>query len=484
MGVLSDLQPNRVFYFFEKISEIPRGSGNEKAVSDYIVSYANNRGLEAIQDKANNILIRKAGTKGYENSPTVILQGHIDMVCEKNNDTKHDFLTDPLKLRIDGDFIYAEGTTLGADNGIAVAYALALLDSDDIPHPPLEVVMTTDEEVGMGGADFFNASQLKGKIFFNMDTEEEGYLVVSCCGGVKATLHLPIEREDVEVGMIPIGVSIKGLKGGHSGMDINLQRANANKLMGRVLSVIKNSFECRIASINGGLMDNAISRENETVLLVKPNDIEGIKNLTADLQATFLKEYRGSDIGIEISVQKLNETVIKVFTKQTSDRAIAVLTLIPYGVRTVSLEMEGLVESSSNIGIVKTLENEIQFSSAVRSSVGSRKSMILEEIDTIAQLVGGMVDYKGSYPAWEFNPDSKLLDIFKETYRDMYNKEAIIQSIHAGLECGLFSDKVKGLDMISFGPDMFDVHTPDEKLSISSTTRVWEYLNTILKKLR
>lgn len=484
MRALEQLESKSVFYFFTEISKIPRGSGNEKAISDYIMNFAKERGLFCRQDEAYNVLVKKEGTKGYENAPTVIIQGHIDMVCEKNEGTKHDFLKDPLQLKIEGDFISAEGTTLGADNGIAVAYGLAILDAKNLEHPPIEAVFTTDEEVGMKGANIFDVSDLKGRLFLNLDTEEEGKLLVSCCGGKRASIDLPLERENAPSWGSPYLLKIRGLKGGHSGSDINLQRANANKLMGRILSRLLSEYEIRVATIDGGVMDNAISREADSVIIVKREEIAGIKEVLVELQNTFLHEYRASDSNISLSLELLQEKVLQVFTQQTAKKAVHILLLIPYGVKTMSLEMPGLVESSSNVGIVKTNEEIMTFHSALRSSVASRKQVIYDEIQSIAELTGSKISSSAEYPAWEFNPDSKLLRLFQDTYLDIYGKDAEVESIHAGLECGLFAEKIPGLDMISIGPDMFDVHTPDERVSISSTIRVWEFLKQVLRRIR
>ncbi len=484
MPHLDKLEPVSVFRYFEAISEIPRGSGHEKSISDSIVNFAKKKGLRYSQDEAYNVVVYKDGTPGYEHLPAVIIQGHMDMVCEKNRDTEHDFLTEGLKLQVDGDFLSAEGTTLGADNGIAVAYALALLDAEDIPHPPIEALFTTDEEVGMKGANVFDADKLQGKYLVNIDTEEEGTFVVSCCGGLKATVELPVRRQPAPSGYEAFLLKIKGLKGGHSGTEIHLQRPNANKLMGRLLGAINEKFDIYAASLNGGLMDNAISREAEAVILVEKKDLEAVKGKAAQMEAVFLNEYRGSDRGIQIILEPLAEKVEKVFDKETLKKAIAVLLLIPYGVVTVSLEIQNLVESSSNIGIVKTGENGISFTSAVRSSVECRKQSIFRQIAQIAELTGAAVDVRGEYPSWEFNPDSGLLVLCRDVYEEMFGKEAKAESIHAGLECGIFSGKKKDLDIISFGPDIFDAHTPDERLSISSTARMWDFLKELLKRMK
>lgn len=484
MTKLAGLAPERVFYFFEKISDIPRGSGNEKAVSDYVASFAKKKGLYCYQDKANNVLVKKPGTPGQDRAPAVILQGHLDMVCEKNSDTEHDFLTEPLKLVVDGDFVRAEGTTLGADNGIAVAYMLALLDADDISHPPLEAVFTTGEEIGMEGAKEFDASLLSGKLFLNIDTEEEGHLVASCCGGMRVTLHLPIVRIDAPGSFLPIALKVSGLKGGHSGQDIHLQRPNANKLMGHLLYRFDNQFDCKLVHLSGGLMDNAIAREAEAVVLIKEHDKEAVQEFLCEMQDVYLHEFAGCDEGITLTMTLLDEKVEKVFDTRTAENTVFILQLLPNGVITKSIAMEGLVESSSNIGVVRTTENEVEFTSAVRSSVESRKQDIIDQMAALNRLTGGTLTQRGGYPSWEFNPDSRLLALCKETYKELFDREPAVDAIHAGLECGLFSSKLPGCEMISFGPEMYGAHSPDERLSVSSTQRTWEYIKALLAKIK
>lgn len=484
MRVLENLKPEKVFYYFEEISNIPRGSGNEKAISDYIVNFAKERGLFVYQDDAWNVLIRKKGTKGYENSETVILQGHIDMVCEKNNDVVHDFSSEGLKLCVDGDFVSAKGTTLGGDDGIAVAYMLAVLDDDTVSHPPVECLFTTDEEVGMKGAIAFDASILEGRKLINLDTEEEGHILVSCCGGMKVTTKIPAVYENVSSDLIPCYIKIRGLKGGHSGADIHLQRANANKLMGRVLESVKD-FDVKVSKVNGGLMDNAISRECDAFVFVDESKMGEISNVLSNIEKTFVHEYKGVDEDIKVNIEKVNgEFEYVAFDDITVSKIIDMLTLIPYGVSTMSMGIKGLVESSNNIGILRTVNNNIEFVCAVRSSIASRKDIILNQIETAGRLLGGETIVTSAYPAWEFNPDSELLKITKKVYTDFYKKEPIVEAIHAGLECGLFAEKVNGIDMISIGPDIFDVHTPDERLKISSTESTWEFLKAILASLK
>ncbi len=483
MKSLQELAENRVFYYFQKICAIPHGSTQEKQISDYIASFARERGLFCRQDEKYNVLIKKPGSKGCENAPALIVQGHIDMVCEKNAGTEHDFLNDPLQLYIDGDFIRARGTTLGADNGIAAAYMLAVLEDDTLEHPPLECVFTTEEEIGMGGAKVFDTSDLQGKRFLNMDTEEEGYLMVSCCGGRRMRVYLPAEHMAKESGVKPFILRIRGLKGGHSGSDIHLQRANANVLLGRVLYEMREQMDFTLVRADGGNMDNAICREAEAVFCIQAEQKGAALSLLKELEKTFCEEYKDRESGITIEMEEVREQIDEVLTQTTRDYLIALLLLLPYGVQTMDTGMEGLVESSSNIGILKTYEDHIYVDNAVRSSVESRKESICRKIEALGELCGAKVVGENDYPGWKYNPQSELLEIFKETWQDCFGEAPKVVAIHAGLECGLFAEKIPGLDLISLGPDMFDVHTPDERLSISSTLRVWEFLRLVLKKL-
>lgn len=483
MNTLQQLAQHRVFYYFERLCAIPHGSTHEKALSDALVAFAQEKGLWHRQDAAMNVLIKKPGSKGYEAAPALIIQGHMDMVCEKNADTVHDFLHDPLKLYIDGDFIKAEGTTLGADNGIAVAYMLALLEDDTLAHPPLECIFTTEEEIGMGGAKAFDPSDLEGRRFLNMDTEEEGHLMVSCCGGRRMRLYLPAEREPKKAGTKAFSLLIRGLKGGHSGSDIHLQRANANVLLGRILDEMRRKFDYDLVRADGGNMDNAICREASAVFCIAPK-LEGqAAALLAELEKTFRMEYKDRESGITITMEAAADAP-EILTQKTKEHILALLLLLPYGVQTMDTGMEGLVESSNNIGILKTEDAHIYFDNAVRSSVESRKEWICGKIEALGALCGAKVVGVNDYPGWQYNPDSALLEIFKGTWQETFGKEPQVVAIHAGLECGLFAQKMEGLDLISIGPEMYDVHTPDERLSISSTLRVWEFLLAVLKKLK
>ena len=484
-AVLKGLKPEKVFYYFEEISRIPRGSGNEKAISDYLVSFAKSKNLEVIQDSSYNVIIKKPATKGYENSPIVVIQGHMDMVCEKNNSKVHNFQTDPIELVVEGDFVKANGTTLGADNGIAVAYALALLDSEDIPHPPLEVLLTTDEETGMSGARNLDPKHIQGRILINIDNEEEGQLLVSCAGGLRTKVELKVKREAVNQDeYMKYKLMVRCLKGGHSGMDIIKQRGNANRILGRVLVDLIDRIDYKLVEIKGGAKDNAIPREADALILVKNTDVEDLGKEISKWNAILKNEYRKADPGLVLQLEDTDECVQEAFTKECRDNAIRLLYMIPNGIQTMSMDIEGLVQSSSNLGIVHTGQSKITYESSVRSSVRSLKQDIVTQTVILAEALGAEVTIHSEYPEWQYNNESKIRQVFQRVYKEMYGKEAEVVAIHAGVECGLFKEKFPDIDMISFGPNLYDVHTPDERMSISSVQRSWEYLLNVLKSLK
>ncbi len=478
--VLQDLKPQLVFKYFEEISQIPRGSGNEKEISDFLRKFGEDLGLETIQDEYLNIIIRKPATKGYENAPCVMLQGHMDMVCEKNKDTVHDFTKDPLKLRIEDGMIYASGTTLGADNGIAVAMGMAVLADNSIEHPEIEFLVTVDEEAGMTGAMNLDGSKLKSKYILNLDSEEEGYILVSCAGGATAKTTLPVEYTQVPDNKVGLSIDIKGLLGGHSGMDIIKQRANSNKLLGRLLNLLKVDYD--LANIHGGSKNNAIPREAECVIVIDKNLVDETKKQISEIEGIFKHEFSTSDPGLIIEVKEVN--VDKIFTSELKDKIIKIYNLIPNGIQTMSMDINGLVESSTNLGVVVNNDNEILFESAVRSSVSTLKDDILNKMDLLTNSLGGTFVVESDYPAWEYAKGSELEKICVDTYEKLTGKKPIIMAIHAGLECGLLLDKMPNAEAISLGPDMFDVHTPNEHLDIKSTENTWNYLLEILKAIR
>ena len=480
-NVLKGLQPELVFKYFEEISQIPRGSGNEKAISDYLLNFGKSLGLESIQDDANNIIIKKPATKGYENSPTVIIQGHMDMVCEKNDNIIHDFLKDPLKLKVKDDYIYAEGTTLGADDGIAVAIIMAILADNTLEHPPIEALITTDEERGMTGAMAVSKEHLNGKIVLNIDNEEEGKLLVSCAGGVRTKSSIAFEKERILFQEKIYQLVVKGLKGGHSGSDIDKYRGNANKILGRLLKRLDEKANINLISINGGSKNNAIPREAKAV--VTSIEDEGIMSQIVDeFRQEVVNELKVQDANIEILVDIVNKDIDEKINKRCSRNIINLIYLCPNGVNTMSMSIKDLPESSNNLGVITTTENRVMLDCLVRSSVESLKNEIANRIQVLTEQFGGVFEKESDYPGWEYKNESKFRELCKKVYKEMYDKEPEVYAIHAGVECGILKERLGDLDMVSIGPDIIDIHTPDERLSIPSTKRVWEYILEVLKK--
>jgi len=409
----------------------------------------------------------------------------MDMVCEKNKDTVHDFTKDEIKLRVEGDYLYATGTTLGADNGIAVAMGLALLACDDTPHPPLEVLYTVNEEVSMIGAMKLDGSNFKGRYIINVDSEEEGKITVSCAGGVTAIITIDKEYKEISSSKTTYNIGIKGLQGGHSGMEIDKKRGNSNVLMGRVLNhICKNGISYDLVSIHGGLKNNAIPRESECVILIDDNNKEALQKEIGNILDIFKNELKTSDPGVILECNKCEETYDKALSDDVKNKIIGVLNLMPRGVQTMSPDIEGLVESSTNLGVVVTNENDIKFEFATRSSVKSLKEDLNYRMELLSKFIGVKLDLEDDYPEWEYAKNSKLEKICEDTYEEITGKKPQIVALHAGLECGLLLDAIKGAEAVSIGPDLFDVHTPNEHLSISSTEKTWDYLVAILKNIK
>lgn len=467
--VLAGLQPAKVFEYFEMICAIPHGSRDTKKISDFCVRFATQRGLPVRQDEHNNVIIWKDATAGYETHPTVILQGHLDMVCEKEPDCKIDFSTDGLRLRVEGDMISADGTTLGGDDGIAVAYALALLDSDNIPHPPLEVVLTVDEEIGMLGATDIDLSMLKGRILLNIDSEDEGILTVSCAGGATSTVTLPVCREKASGKLLT--VCIDGLQGGHSGVEIHKGRCNANKLLGELLEKMQ---PLQMVSIDGGQKDNAIPRS--AVARFFTHDVTNFEAAKQNI----LNKYRTMEPNLQITMQEESAEADAIVQ---SEAVVALLNKLPNGVQAMSREIEGLVQTSLNLGILKTCDDCISMTFSVRSSVNTEKADLIQALKDTGAKFGAAYSQMGEYPAWEYRHDSRLRPLMVATFKELYGKEPVVEAIHAGLECGILADKLPGLDAVSFGPDMTDIHTTREQLSVSSVRRTWDYLCAVLARI-
>ncbi|MDD4494921.1 MAG: aminoacyl-histidine dipeptidase, partial [Eubacteriales bacterium] len=472
---------------------VPRGSGMEEKVSDYLVSFAKQRGLEAERDSSLNVLIRKSGTPGYENSEPVIIQGHMDMVCVAKDGMNIDFSTEGIKTVRDGKFLKAAGTSLGADNGIAVAYALALLDSDDIPHPPIEALFTTGEEIGLIGATRLDIQGIKGKTLINLDSEEEGEFLTGCAGGINTDVILPVEWENEkteccnpksEKGLYKI--SICGLSGGHSGLEISKQRANAIKMMVRMLDGIRKEIDFSLVDIKGGSKMNAIPVQAEAIIFSDKSST--LVESVSSWERIFRNEHKTSDPGLKIEFMPVNDGEPKVINrrmKKTSrDSLLNILLLLPDGVQTISREMPGLVQSSNNVGVLRISGDEIILENCPRASIGSLKEEIVNRIELIAALNSARVKNEHDYPEWEYVPESRIRDLFVSVYEELFGKKAKVNAVHAGVECGILGKKLGGLDMVSLGPDMKDVHTSNESLDLESAERVWVLLQEVLRKLR
>lgn len=482
MGVLDGLKPERVFYYFEEISSIPHGSFDTGRLSDYLIDFAKKKNLEAKKDELGNVIIIKQAAKGCENADTVMLQGHIDMVCEKNQDSVHDFKKDPLRLRVMDEYVYAAGTTLGGDDGIAAAYMLALLEDEELIAPRLECVFTVDEEVGMLGAAGLDTGSLKAKYLLNIDSEEEGVFLTSCAGGVRGKLILPVEYENREG--IRYKLVVCGLKGGHSGTEIDKYLANANILMGRLLYLLSLKFDFSIMAISGGMQDNAIPREAGCEIVFNDGfDENGFEDYIASFQDTVSSEYRFMEKNIQVYCVRMDETKGEVLTKDSADKLIFLLNFIPNGVQKMSHEIDGLVQTSLNLGIMRLKDGTFSAISAIRSSLISEKLALSEKLRFLSAKLSGEYEEKGDYPAWEYREDSKLRNVISECFTNLYGRNASFSGIHAGLECGIFASKIPGIDIVSFGPDILDIHSPKERMNIPSAERVYNFIKEVLKKL-
>lgn len=473
---LAGLEPASVFGYFEEICGIPHGSGNTKLISDYLVKFAKEHGIRYIQDELNNVILFGEGTCGMENHWPVILQGHMDMVCEKDADCPIDMAVEGLDVSHDKEWVFAKGTTLGGDDGIAVAYALALLADKSIPHPPLEVIITVDEETGMYGADGIDLSALGGKTLINLDSEEEGIFTVSCAGGGTCTISLEAPRRAVYGPCIRLVVD--NLQGGHSGAEIHKNRTNANKVMGEFMSRIQQLMPLCLTSIVGGSKDNVITRTCQATLVAMGTNLERINGIAEALQAEIREKYDEP----EATVQAFDVDALggNSMTTEATAKVIELLCAAPHGVQKWSEDMPGLVQTSLNLGVVK-LGETFTATFSVRSSVNGEKVALLEKLKALAEMFGAEYTLHGQYPAWEYKKDSYVRDTMVRVYKEMYGKEPKVLAIHAGLECGLLGEKIPGLDCISIGPTMQDIHTSREKLNIASTKRVWEFLLEVLK---
>lgn len=479
--MLEQLQPQSVFSFFEQICQIPHGSGNTGALSGFCARFAESRGLSWIRDEAGNVIIRKPAASGYETAAPVILQGHLDMVCEKEPGLDFCFETDPIRPRIRGDRVEASGTSLGGDDGIAVAMVLALLDSGEIPHPPLEAVFTTEEEVGMDGARALDLSLLKGRRLINLDSEDEGILTAGCAGGVRADCLLPLSREAAEG--TALRVSVSGLQGGHSGVMIHKGLGNANVLMGRLLYGLSREVPVRLAELRGGEKDNAICRQTEAVVLADREDLARAGELLEEMAKGLTEEYRKVEPEMAIVIEQENWSG-RAVSREDTRTAAALLCALPDGVQSFCREIPELVQTSLNRGVVRMEEARLRIVCSVRSGLAAEKEALVRRLEAMTALAGGTLELAGDYPAWEFRPESDLLTLVGRVFARQYGYAPKIETIHAGLECGVFAAGVPGMECVSLGPELRDVHTARESLSIPSVGRTWRLLLEILKEMK
>lgn len=480
MAVLSGLKPEKVFYYFEKLCSVPHGSGNTKQISDLCAGFARELGLKYRQEACNNLIIWKDGSKGRENDAPVILQGHIDMVCAKTEDCTKDMTRDGLDVRTDGEWVWADKTSLGGDNGIAVAMILAILSDETLSHPPIEAVFTVDEEVGMDGAFALDCSDLKGRKLLNIDSEEEGVFTVSCAGGVRLDCALPAPQQSAE-NLTGYRVTISGLKGGHSGMNINEGRGNANCLMGRTLySAMEQCPSLRVNALTGGQFDNVICLRNDALIAVSETDVPKFEAFIKEFDATLKNEYAVTDGGISLTCEKAE--VQSAASEADTSRILHVLLALPQGVQAMSADFPGLVQTSLNLGVMRTDEEGLKFSYSVRSCIASQKQMLIQRVKSIVEYAGGTVGERSNYPGWQYDRSSALRKEVEEVYRDLTGHDGKIEATHGGLECGLFIEKIPGLDALSLGPELHDVHSVNERLNVASTARVYELVCEVLRR--
>ena len=480
---LKNLKSADVFRYFEEICQVPRPSKKEEKIIAYLQNFGKQHGLETLTDEAGNILMKKPATPGMENRKTVALQAHTDMVCEKNNDVQHDFLNDPIQTFVEGEWMKAKGTTLGADNGIGIAAALAVLTDTTLEHGPLECLFTVDEETGLTGAFALKEGFMHADILLNLDSEDEGELFIGCAGGVDSVGEFTYQEVEVPQGYFYVKVQVKGLKGGHSGSDIHLERANANKLLARFLNRARKTHDLYLCEIDGGNLRNAIAREAHALIAVPEADKHAIRTELNLFAAEVEAEYATSDPDIEFLLES-EPASGKAIDPDTTRRLLQAIQALPHGVMAMSQDIPGLVETSTNLASVKMKPgNIIRIETSQRSSIASAKEDIAATVRTVFELAGAAVSHSEGYPGWKPNTHSEILEIATASYRRLFNTEAKVKAIHAGLECGLFLDKYPTLDMISFGPTLQGVHSPDERMHIPSVERFWLHLTDILKHI-
>ena len=476
--LLQELTKDRVFYYFSELAKIPHGSRNTKKISDYCVSFAKEHGLEYHQDDLNNVIIIKQASQGRENDDPIILQGHLDMVCEKAEGITKDMSVEGPDLVIDGDYLKANGTTLGGDDGIAVAMILAILEDDTMSHPRLEAVLTVDEEIGMLGAAAIDVSPLKGHTMLNIDSEAEGIFTVSCAGGVVASLRIPVKREHTDLQIFCIEIS--GLTGGHSGIEIHKGRASSNKVMAKILKELSDRIDIRLISVNGGLKDNAIPVSTTAVVGCK-EDLEKVAFSVRDIAKPLADQYKDTDPSMKVDITIYHGDADEPVTAQDTIKVIDVLFSLPEGVQKMSPDIEGLVQTSLNMGILKTDKEKVELSYCVRSSIDSEKQELTDILKRKCDETGGELILSGDYPGWKYKKESSLREKMISIYKEQYNAEPVIEAVHAGVECGLFAGKIPGLDCVSYGPNLLEIHTHRERMDIESVRRVYSFTRKIIE---
>jgi len=482
-SLFHSIEPERVWYYFEEISKIPRCSQDEQKIREYLKKFAKKTNLAYKTDEIGNIVIKKSGTRGYEGSKTVVLQGHMDMVCEKNQETDHDFQKDPLKLKLIGDWVSAENTTLGADNGIAIAFSLAILESHDIEHGPIEALFTVDEESGLTGALQLDSSIIDGRYLINLDSEEEGVLYIGCAGGVTTSGWIPVEWSPSPNDYLFYRLSVTGLRGGHSGGDIHKSRGSAIKFGARLLWNLLEKIDIRIATMQGGGKHNAIPRELFLSFIVPKSQNETMLSIFESIKNNIISEYRDIEPGIKISLEENSDAPQKVLSPKASSKIVNCLFMMPHGVDEYSLSIPGMVETSTNLASVELLDYELHVVTSQRSSMTSKRDYMANRITALLRCPGARVSYSSLYPAWTADPNNPLIEITSDAYKELFNKKPKVTAIHAGLECGVISERCPDMTMISFGPNLKDVHTPSECMSIESVKRTWNLLLLVLKKI-
>ncbi len=480
---IKDLKPELIWQIFDEITKVPRPSTHEEQIRQYLLDFAAKHGIEARTDKCGNVVMSKPASAGHENAPTVVLQAHMDMVCEKNSNIEHDFMKDPIQTYIDGDWVKAKGTTLGADNGIGMAAALAVLVDKSLVHGPLEALFTINEEIGLEGAINLGKDMLKGDILINLDSEDDGEIFVGCAGGIDTTAIFSYRRSLSPENFSYLKVSVSGLLGGHSGGDIHLGRANANKVIARFIWECSQRWNIEVCSFDGGNLRNAIPREAHAVFGIHVDHAEAVKKALKKYAEEIRNEYKGIEPSMNLVIEAAERPEYCI-DSETSLRLVRALYSAPHGVFSMSHDLEGLVETSTNLAAVKMIEDDkIKVTTSQRSSVESRKRDIAGQVEAHFQLAGAEVSHSDGYPGWAPNMDSKIMHISADAYEELFGVKPAIKAIHAGLECGLFLDKYPHMDMVSFGPTMTGVHSPDEQLNIPTVEKFWRHLCRTLEKV-